>query len=225
VTEDAELDLPAVIRDRREKLERLRAAGVEPYARGFKPTHSSAQAKALLGDGDRTDPIALAGRLMVKRLHGGSAFADLQDGAGRIQLMASREILGAKAFELFADLDPGDAPEGAEVHLHPEDDAWVEGRSLVATVEDLELIDPAISSERLVYRLFHERGVRVFKNADVRSECSCSRASVTSMLRSFPQDDRDHMVEQGVISVTCEFCNTTYAFDPGEVADGEPTIN
>ena len=123
------------------------------------------------------------------------------------------------------DLDPGDAPEGAEVHLHPEDDAWVEGRSLVATVEDLELIDPAISSERLVYRLFHERGVRVFKNADVRSECSCSRASVTSMLRSFPQDDRDHMVEQGVISVTCEFCNTTYAFDPGEVADGEPTIN
>jgi lysyl-tRNA synthetase class 2 len=45
---------------------------------------------------------------MVKRLHGGSAFADIQDGAGRIQLMASREILGAHAFELFADLDPGD---------------------------------------------------------------------------------------------------------------------
>jgi lysyl-tRNA synthetase, class II len=108
VTEEAELDQPAVIRDRREKLERLRAAGVEPYTRGFKPTHSSMQAKALLGDGDRTDPIALAGRLMVKRLHGGSAFADLQNGEGRIQLMASREILGAKEFELFADLDPGD---------------------------------------------------------------------------------------------------------------------
>jgi lysyl-tRNA synthetase class 2 len=45
---------------------------------------------------------------MVKRLHGGSAFADLQNGEGRIQLMASREILGAKEFELFADLDPGD---------------------------------------------------------------------------------------------------------------------
>jgi lysyl-tRNA synthetase, class II len=108
VTEEADLDQPAVIRDRREKLERLRAAGVEPYTRGFKPTHSSTQAKALLGDGDRTDPIALAGRLMVKRLHGGSAFADLQNGEGRIQLMASREILGAKEFELFADLDPGD---------------------------------------------------------------------------------------------------------------------
>jgi lysyl-tRNA synthetase class 2 len=108
VTEETEADLPAVIRDRREKLERLRAQGVDPYSRGFKPTHSSVQAKALLGDSDRTDPIALAGRLMVKRLHGGSAFADVQDGAGRIQLMASREILGAHAFELFADLDPGD---------------------------------------------------------------------------------------------------------------------
>ena len=44
----------------------------------------------------------------------------------------------------------------------PEDDAWVEGRSLVETVDDIELIDPALSSERLAYRLFHEPGVRVF---------------------------------------------------------------
>jgi lysyl-tRNA synthetase class 2 len=108
VTEEIEADLPEEMRDRRKKLERLRAAGVDPYSRGFKPTHSTTQARALLGDGDRTDPVALAGRMMVKRLHGGSAFADLQDGAGRLQLFASRDILGEKAFELFADLDPGD---------------------------------------------------------------------------------------------------------------------
>src|ERR1700730_14005021 len=96
------------MRDRRQKLERLRAAGVDPYSRGFKPTHSTVEARALLGEGDRSDPVALAGRLMVKRLHGGSAFADLQDGAGRIQLFASRDILGPEAFELFSNLDPGD---------------------------------------------------------------------------------------------------------------------
>ena len=67
-----------------------------------------------------------------------------------------------------ADLDPGDAPEGTVPHVVPEDDAWVEGRSLIATVEDVELIDPALSSERLVYRLFHERGVRVFRSLDGR---------------------------------------------------------
>src|SRR3979490_539245 len=48
------------------------------------------------------------------------------------------------------DLDPGDVPEGFELDVAPEDDAWVEGRSLVATVEDVELIDPDLSGERLL---------------------------------------------------------------------------
>jgi molecular chaperone Hsp33 len=116
-----------------------------------------------------------------------------------------------------ADLHPGDAPEGIVPHTLPEDDAWVEGRALVSTVEDVELIDPALSSERLIYRLFHEPGVRVFRGNAVRAQCSCSRASVEAMLKSFSQDDRDHMVEDGKISVTCEFCSANYVFAPGEV--------
>jgi molecular chaperone Hsp33 len=115
------------------------------------------------------------------------------------------------------DLDPGDAPAGTPRHDIPEDDAWVEGRSLIATVEDIELIDPSLSSERLLYRLFHERGVRVFKSAAVEAKCSCSRDSVTNMLKSFSQADRNEMVQDGVISVTCEFCNSKYVFAPAEV--------
>jgi molecular chaperone Hsp33 len=118
-----------------------------------------------------------------------------------------------------ADLDPGDAPAGLEKHEVAEDDAWVEGRSLVETVADVELIDPAVSTEKLVYRLFHERGVRVFKNATVVAQCSCSRDNVEAMLRSFSQDDRDHMVENNKIEVTCEFCSQTYVFDPEDVRD------
>src|SRR5947208_545552 len=118
-----------------------------------------------------------------------------------------------------ADLDPGDAPEGMIPHTIPEDEAWIEGRSLIETVEDVELIDPALSSERLLYRLFHERGVRVFRSIDLHAQCSCSRESVEAMLRSFPQSDRADMVENGVISVTCEFCSTNYVFEPAEVAD------
>jgi molecular chaperone Hsp33 len=117
----------------------------------------------------------------------------------------------------LTDLHPGDAPEGVEVQAVPEDDAWVEGRALVDTVEDVELIDPALSSERLVYRLFHEPGVRVFRAAPLRAQCSCSRDSVEAMLKSFSQDDRDHMVEDGKISVTCEFCSATYEFAPADV--------
>jgi len=118
-----------------------------------------------------------------------------------------------------ADLDPGDAPQGTAPHAVVEDDAWVEGRSLVETVEDVELLDPAISAERLVYRLFHERGVRVFRDTALNARCSCSRDGVANMLRSFSQDDRDHMIENGVITVTCEFCNSRYVFEPEAVAD------
>jgi molecular chaperone Hsp33 len=116
-----------------------------------------------------------------------------------------------------ADLDPGDAPPGTELHRVEEDEAWTEGRVLFETVEDLELVDPALSSERLLYRLFHEPGVRVFKSIDVLAQCSCSRERVEAMLKSFSQDDRDHMVENGAISVTCEFCSAQYKFAPDEV--------
>src|ERR1700742_1099845 len=79
-----------------------------------------------------------------------------------------------------ADLDPGDAPEGIVAPAVAEDDAWVEGQSLIGTVEDVELIDPDLSGERLLYRLFHERGVRVFKPLPIHAQCSCSREAVSS---------------------------------------------
>jgi lysyl-tRNA synthetase class 2 len=96
------------VQDRLAKVERLRAAGIDPYSRGFKPTHSIVAAKDLLGGAERTEPISVAGRLMVKRQQGGLVFADLQDGAGRIQLMASRNVIGEEEFARFADLDLGD---------------------------------------------------------------------------------------------------------------------
>ena len=120
-----------------------------------------------------------------------------------------------------ADLDPGDAPPGTASHVVPEDEAWVEGRALIDTVDDLELLDPDLSSERLAYRLFHERGVRVFRAAPVNAQCSCSRDNVENMLKSFPQEDRDDMVENGRITVTCEFCSSTYVFAPNEVATAD----
>jgi molecular chaperone Hsp33 len=117
-----------------------------------------------------------------------------------------------------ADIDPGDAPPGTAAHVVAEDEAWVAGRSLVATVDAIELIDPELSSERLAYRLFHEHGVRVFRAAPVNAQCSCSRDNVENMLKSFSQQDRDDMVEDGRITVTCEFCSSTYVFAPHQIA-------
>jgi molecular chaperone Hsp33 len=60
--------------------------------------------------------------------------------------------------------------------------------------------------------------VRVFRAVPVQAQCSCSRQSVETMLQSFPQEDRDDMVEDGKITVTCEFCSSTYVFEPAEIA-------
>src|ERR1700754_2132525 len=122
-----------------------------------------------------------------------------------------------------ADLDPGDVPEGVAKPEIEEDDAWIEGQSLIATVEDVELIDPDLSGERLLYRLFHERGVRVFPSLPLRAQCSCSRDAVASMLKSFTPKDRADMVKDGKVAVTCEFCSSVYEFTPEEagVEQGE----
>src|ERR1700712_5762893 len=114
------------------------------------------------------------------------------------------------------DLHPGDAPEGVVVDEVAEDDAWVEGQSLISTVEDIELLDPELSGERLLYRLFHERGVRVFAPLPLRAQCSCSREAVSSMLKSFTPKDRADMVKDGKVVVTCEFCSSVYEFTPDE---------
>jgi molecular chaperone Hsp33 len=119
------------------------------------------------------------------------------------------------------DLHPGDVPEGhsAEGGQAPsEDDAWVEAKALVDTIEDHELVDPELASERLLYRLFHERGVRVFEPQGVREECRCSRQRIMAMMRRFSPDDRRDMVgDDGRIGITCEFCSRRYDLDPAEV--------
>lgn len=116
-----------------------------------------------------------------------------------------------------AELHPGDAPAGAAVAEHVDDDAWAEAKALVGTVEDHELVDPTVSSERLLYRLFHERGVKVFTPQAVVDSCRCSRERVATMLRRFtPQERADMIGDNGRIGVTCEFCSTHQDFDPAE---------
>jgi molecular chaperone Hsp33 len=120
-----------------------------------------------------------------------------------------------------ADLPPGDIPESHPSHdrVEPaEDDAWVEAKALIETIEDHELVDPSVSSERLLYRLFHERGVRVFEGQAVHEACRCSHERIMTMMRRFsPQDRRDMVGDDGRIRITCEFCSRVYDLDPADV--------
>jgi molecular chaperone Hsp33 len=97
---------------------------------------------------------------------------------------------------------------------------WLRTRTLAATVEDHELLDPALTSEDLLFRLFHEEEVRVFARMPVRARCSCSRERIGEVLGGFGEEEIAGMVENGVITVKCEFCNQHYTFEPGDISCG-----
>ena len=96
---------------------------------------------------------------------------------------------------------------------------WTRAKALAETVEDHELLDPTLPPDRLLYRLFHEEQVRVFRAIPLESYCSCSRERVEELLRRFSAEELVDMVVDGEVWVTCEFCNSRYQFDPASFAD------
>lgn len=93
---------------------------------------------------------------------------------------------------------------------------WHRAKMLAETVEDHELLDPTLSPDRLLYRLFHEEQVRVYRAIPLQTYCSCSRERVEELLHRFSPEDLADMVVDGEVWVTCEFCNARYNFDPSE---------
>lgn len=105
--------------------------------------------------------------------------------------------------------------DGPRIAAAPVEATWEEAEARCATVEDHELVDPRLSSERLLYRLFHELGVRVFRRQPIRAACRCSDERIRDMLSRFTPRQREEMTgEDGMIGVTCEFCLAHRVFDP-----------
>jgi molecular chaperone Hsp33 len=99
-------------------------------------------------------------------------------------------------------------------------DAWETAQAYFETLGEDELIDPALPAERLLYRLFHETGVRMFEPRVLRAFCRCSEDRIRGVLRSFPVEERAEMVEaDGKIRVTCEYCSRVYELTPEMVGD------
>ncbi len=102
------------------------------------------------------------------------------------------------------------------------DEAWQRTRILAATVEDHELLDPTLTPDRLLYRLFHEEGVRAFQARPIEDRCGCSREKVAQVIARFDPDQlADLRDETGAVVVTCEFCSTRYRFDGGDLKEGD----
>jgi molecular chaperone Hsp33 len=98
------------------------------------------------------------------------------------------------------------------------EDGWRRTLAFMASSTPDELLDAGLTPNQLLYRLFHEDGVRVFATAGLRPGCRCSRARVERVLLSLPAEELETFKIDGKIVVTCEFCSAAYAFTDEQVA-------
>jgi molecular chaperone Hsp33 len=92
------------------------------------------------------------------------------------------------------------------------DEGWRRAVTFMGSASERELLDPALSAERLLYRLFHEDGVRVFHKRSVEPTCRCTPGRAAAILKSFPRAEIEELKADGVVTVTCEFCNRSEVF-------------
>lgn len=97
------------------------------------------------------------------------------------------------------------------------DDAWRTAVILLGSLKDLELLDLSIAPERLLARLFAAIGVVPAARRPIRFKCRCSRIRSERILASFPVEEISSYAENGLVSMTCEFCRMDYVFPVAEL--------
>ena len=97
------------------------------------------------------------------------------------------------------------------------EDDWRRAVIMMSTATPSELLEPMLSASDILYRLFHEDGVRVYHQKPLRHDCRCSRQKVERTLRSFPRSEVMAMIENDLLTVNCEFCKSSYLFNESDL--------
>lgn len=107
---------------------------------------------------------------------------------------------------------PPAAKHSDRVHTDESEDDWRRSMMLLQTVTSEELLDNRLDLTDLLYRVFHEEGVRVFDTINVTDGCRCSEERLRHVIENISEAERRDIAENGVITAICEFCNTHYEF-------------
>lgn len=116
-----------------------------------------------------------------------------------------------RAASLVVQRMPDAATEGAAFREAEEE--WRRARAFLQTCSRDELLDFSVAPGTLLYRLFHEDGVRVYHTTPLRFGCRCSHERAVRVLKSIPAEQLVEFKVDGRVIMTCEFCGTDYAFD------------
>ena len=163
--------------------------------------------------------VALEGSTLTDCIHHYFRQSEQIDAA--LKVAVSRGGDGADAVwhggALMVQRLPGEGPV-PELGKAEADEAWRETVTLMGSARAEEIIDPALPPDRLLYRLFHEPGVRAFQPHGLAAGCRCSRQRVARTLAAFPRAEVMDLMVDGTIDVKCEFCGATYVFDEAALA-------
>ena len=135
-----------------------------------------------------------------------------------LTVAAGRGANGWRAGGLLLQQMPEDERDGIALGSGEEDD-WRRSQVLMSTCTDQELLDPTLPANDLLYRLFHEERVRVHAPRPVTLGCRCSVERIERILRSLdPAELADLKTDEGLVVVTCQFCNVGYSFSDEDLA-------
>jgi molecular chaperone Hsp33 len=98
------------------------------------------------------------------------------------------------------------------------EDGWRRAMVLLASTTAAELLDPGLAPHDLLFRLFHEDGVRVWLPHSLHFGCRCSEERVRTMIAGLPRAEVEELKVDGVVEVVCQFCSTAYRFDDDRIA-------
>ncbi len=95
---------------------------------------------------------------------------------------------------------------------------WTRASLLFVTLSDEELLDPALGPQHVLYRLFHQDGVRMGAPNKLGDVCSCDEARLTQIMRQFPEHELQGLVEpDGFLHARCQFCARSYRIAPAQI--------
>jgi molecular chaperone Hsp33 len=157
--------------------------------------------------------VELQGSTLAECVHHYFRQSEQVEAALKVAVSQVRDAGGAARWRAGALMIQRLPREAFTLERETEDEAWRRAAIFMSSSTSAELIDPALAPERLLFRLFHEDGVRAYPPHPLEAKCRCSRQRVETVLRALTPDEIADMKIDGKITVTCEFCSAVYGFN------------
>jgi molecular chaperone Hsp33 len=166
---------------------------------GVTPIEGKTLEEAAVAYFDQSEQIPTAVKLAVGKVYRAGRGEEWRAGGVIVQFMPGE----------------GGARERGEAVLrsHEDEEAWARASAFLNTTQADELLDPGLTAESLLFRLFHEDGVRVFEARPVAARCACNAEKIAAVLSRYAAEDLSDLADDGRIKVACEFCRRDYFFD------------